>query len=236
MKPYFERGGIQIFHGDCRDILPRLGKDRADLIVTDPPYGVNFVSGRGSQSFGPIIGDDGSLNVPAALGLALKCLRRGRHIYIFGKFDLSQLPLCSLAEIIWDKEIVGLGDLTLPWGPSHELITFATYEISKANRDKGYGALAARMRRGSVIRCPRLQSGQVARHPTEKPLRVLRELIEASSVFDEVVLDPFAGSGSTLEAAHLEGRRAIGIEIDEAHCETAARRFEQGDLFAEARP
>jgi DNA modification methylase len=236
MKPYFEQGGVVIYHGRADDVLPTLAPSSVDLIVTDPPYGVDWQSSHRTRTdqFSKIEGDDGSLDVPAAMASALRALRRGRHVYIFGKFDLSDLPLTESVELIWDKENVGLGDLSLPWGPSHETITFATYEISKANRGKGYGRLAARLRQGSVIRCPRLRSGQVASHPTEKPVLLLRQLIESSSLIGETVLDPFMGSGSTLEAALIEGRSAIGIEISERYCEIAARRLDQMTLFGTA--
>lgn len=229
MTPYYEDEATTIFHGDCREILPQLTANSADVIVTDPPYGVDFQSARRPrvERLDRIDGDDGSLDVPAALNQALRLLRRGRHVYIFGHFDLSDLPLCSLAEIIWDKGIIGTGNLELPWATSHENITFAVYEISKANRAKGYGNLAARMRRGSVVRCQRMQSGQVKNHPTEKPVPLLRQLIESSSVWGETVLDPFMGSGSSLVAARLEGRKAIGIELKAKYCDVAVRRLQQ---------
>jgi DNA modification methylase len=64
-------------------------------------------------------------------------------------------------------------------------------------------------------------------HPTEKPVMLLRQLIEASSLHGDVVLDPFLGSGSTVVAARTEGRRAVGIEIEERYCEIAAKRLAQ---------
>lgn len=219
--PYYSRGGILIYLGDCSDF-----KIESDLIVTDPPYGQEFKSGK-SDLWGPIVGDDNRPKIEEKLGHALKGLRRGRHVYIFGKsFDLSKLPLCGVTELIWDKGMIGMGDLTVPWGPQHENITFANYEISKANREKGYGNLSARLRKGSVLRSLRPNSGRVKHHPTEKPVDILRQMIESSSVMGEIVFDPFVGSGSTLVAAALEGRNAVGIEIEERYCEIAAARCE----------
>lgn len=220
MKPYYEKNDLTLYHGDCADLsIPH------DLMVVDPPYGQQFVSGK-SAKWGAIEGDDDKAGTVARLAVALKGLGRGRHLYIFGKMDLSSLPLCGVTELIWDKEMVGMGDLTAPWGPQHENITFANYEISKANREKGYGNLSARLRKGSVIRCLRPNSGRVKHHPTEKPVDILRQLIESSSVMGETVYDPFAGSGSTLVAAALEGRKAVGCEIEERYCEAAVKRFE----------
>lgn len=227
MKPYYEFNGIIIYHGDCRDILPELPKTLiADLLLTDPPYGVSFSSGRGK--LGTVAKDrpEDQPEIIDGLRLAIKQLRRSRHVYIFGKLNLSSLPLCGSTELIWDKGKVGMGDLRLPWGPQHEVITFATYEPSKANREKrGYGKLSARLRKGSVLRCLRHNGKGAKRHPTEKPIDILRQMIESSTMLGERVLDPYMGSGSTLVAAAIEGRTAIGIELEEKYCEIAVKRL-----------
>ena len=224
--PYYQDDSVTLYHGDCREVLPALPRDSIDLLLTDPPYGIDFKSNRGSHE--KISGDDGSLDIPTCLNLAARVLRRGRHAYIFGPTSLTEgTPFTAAVELIWDKQVNGMGNLALPWSESHERITFAVYEPSKANRDKGYGGLAARMRQGSVLRVQRTTGGASLRHPTEKPVQLLRQLIESSSVWHETVLDPFVGVGSTLVAARLEGRRAIGIELDERYCEIAARRLEE---------
>lgn len=227
MSVYYENDLVTLYHGDCRDVLPTLARDSVHAIVTDPPYMVNYKSNRGGVH-DRIAGDDGSLDIPACLDLAAKALRRGRHAYIFGPTELTEgTPFGAAVELIWDKGIVGMGDLSLPWGKSHEPITFAVYEPSKANREKGYGGLAARVRQGSVLRVQRTNGGNTKRHPTEKPVPLLRQLVESSTVWDETVLDPFVGVGSTMVAAVLEGRRSIGIETDERYCEIAATRLSQ---------
>lgn len=223
MTPYYEDENCTIYHGDCLEVLPTLPASSVDLIVTDPPYGVRYESNRG-HGHGAIAGDDGTFDVPGALTIACRMLRRSRHAYVFGGIDLSTTPLTAQVELVWDKGVVGMGNLELPWSTSHEPITFAVYEPSRANREKGYGRLAARMRKGSVLRVQRTNGAATTRHPTEKPVPLLRELVESSSCMGEVVLDPFVGVGSTLVAAVLEGRKAIGIEIDERYCEAAASR------------
>ncbi len=224
---YYDEGGIQIWHGDCRDVLPTLAVGSVDLVLTDPPYGVRWESGFRQVGFGPIQGDDGTLPVLDILGLALRSLKRGRHVYAFGLDTFGDLPVGGRTELVWDKGIHGGGDLSLPWAPAHERILFGVYQSSKANREDGAGRLAARLRRGSVLRGQRAHGSGVTRHPTEKPISILREMIEASSLFGDVVLDPFVGSGSTLVAAQLEARCAIGIEIEERYCEVAAKRLSQ---------
>jgi hypothetical protein len=224
MTPYYDDGTCTIYHGDCREVLTTV--EPADLLLTDPPYGVDWKSGKGQHD--KIIGDDGSLVLESWLDLALRKIRRGRHVYIFGLNSgavPASMPLCGMTELIWDKGVIGMGDLAAPWGPAHESILFGVQEVSKSNRAKGYGVGAARLRKGSVLRIQRGQSGQTKRHPTEKPVDLLRVLIESSSTFGETVLDPFMGSGSSLVAAAAEGRKAVGIEIDERYCEVAALRL-----------
>jgi DNA modification methylase len=234
MIPYYDEAGVTVYHGDCQDVLPTLPRGSVDLIVTDPPYGKRWQSGRRQTRLDLIANDDGTLDIVDLIGEALLVLRDQRHLYVFGPADLSRLPLGSTVELIWDKGILGPGDLTLPWGPAHEPITFGVYVPRASNRASGSGRLAARLRRGSVIRVNRLNSGELEdgrdQHATPKPVELLRQLIESSSILGETVLDPFAGAGPVLEAAALEGRRVIGIELDERNCERIAKRLAQGVL------
>ena len=222
MQKYYDCNGVTLYLGDCREL-----NVSHDLLVTDPPYGQKFESGKAGGKWGAIVGDEDLDGVHERLLHVLKGLREARHCYIFGpSLDATKLPLAGVCQLIWDKGMVGMGNLTLPWGPQHEQITFGVITRSKANRGKGYGALSARMRKGSVIRSLRANSRGVKHHPTEKPVDVLRQLIESSSMLGEVVYDPFSGSGSTLIAAALEGRVAVGCEIEERYCETTVKRLE----------
>lgn len=225
MQPYYQDDYATIYHGDCRDVVENLVCSSMDLIVTDPPYGQNWRSGWREDKFDNIVGDDGNLNVVQILDDMITILKQNRHIYVFGGFDLSTLPVTSIVELIWDKMMTGPGDLSIPWGPAHEKIYFGVYRPSKANRENGQGRLAARLRQGSVLRVPRLNSRGVEKHPTEKPVKLLRQLIESSSLVDETVFDPFMGVASTLVAAKLEGRKSVGIEIDERYCGIGANRL-----------
>jgi len=225
MRPYYEHAGITIYHGDCREILPSLPKDSVDLLITDPPYGVSFRSAWRQDTFAEIVGDDSQEMALQGLGAALPVLTYQRHLYIFGRFDLTSLPISAPVELIWDKQYLGMGDLQLPWGIQHEYIQFCVSLKRNRNREaNGRRSLAARLRKGSILSFPR-RDGNVTAHPTEKPVDLIRELIESSSRIGECVLDCFCGSGSTIAAAKMEGRRAIGIEIEEKYCEIAAKRL-----------
>lgn len=235
MKPFYESDLATLYVGDAREVLPTLPKDSVDLLVADPPYGVGWQSGFRKEPFDQIAGDDGSLDVPAVLALVTAgALRNNRHVYVFG-FDAEALReplrLGATTELIWDKGELGLGNLKLPWGQAHERLTFGVHVQSPANRRDGRGRLAARMRAGSVLRVPKLH-GSVLRHPTEKPVALMRLLIESSSLPGDLVLDPFAGVGSALVAAIVTGRRAIGIEIDKCYAEIAVERLRKAEAIA----
>lgn len=229
MKPYYDSNGIRLYCGDAADILPTL--DTVDLLLTDPPYGVNYQSNlrneRGREKLAKIANDrpEDRETVLQILRLAYRRLRECRHAYVFGPFDLVELGFGGVADLIWDKGQQSGGDLSKPWGSSHESLKFGVRVASAANRRDGYGNGAARLRRGSVLHYARLHGSQLW-HPNQKPVLLLRELIESSSCIGETVLDPFAGSGSTLVAALREGRKAIGVEIDKDHCGVIAARLD----------
>jgi DNA modification methylase len=245
LAPYWSSpdGKIVLYNGDARDILPRLpqGRDGFDLLVTDPPYGVSAtVTGMRKKqlALGHVTNDEDTSVAWEVLPLAWQCLRSGRHAYVFGPFDLSSLAYATaVVDLVWDKEILGSGDLALPWGASHEPIHFAVRREG-AEGASNRGGLVAKMRRGTVLRHQRPHGSGARNHVTEKPIQLLRELIEASSVFGDIVLDPFAGSGSTLVAALIEGRGAVGIEVERGWCDVAVERLSaltrQGLLFGGA--
>lgn len=228
MKPYYQDDHVTLYHGDAAEVLAHV--QPADLIVTDPPYGIEFQSNRRAEQFDLIAGDDDANGITELVGQAIRQnLKRYRHAYIFGPLDFEPLvnagTVQTPVELIWNKSVLGMGNLSIPWAPQHENIQFMIAVKSKANVKKGEGRLAARLRRGSILTHQRPHAAGIKNHPTEKPVPLLRELIESSSCFGETVLDPFAGSGSTLVAATLEGRKSVGIELDERYCETAAKRL-----------
>lgn len=214
-----------VYRGRAEDLLPQFATGSVDLIVTDPPYGVGFASKWGSAigrpDFGPMAGDDGSLDWPEVAAELARVLRKHRHAYVFGGLALDGRCWPSTVALVWDKALLGMGDLRLPWSTSHEAITFA---VRRGDARPGDGALAARLRKGTVLRVPRSAGRSVVRHPVEKPVALLRQLIESSSCLGELVLDPFLGCGSTAVAALLSGRRFVGVELDPGYAAQAAER------------
>jgi DNA modification methylase len=220
---------VDLWCGRAEDVLPRLDSWSVDMIAMDPPYGAKWQSGRRNDRFATISGDDDASFVHEVLRNCLRVLREQRHVYVFGPLAFDGLPIGGTAELIWDKEHRGAGNLEIPWGPGHERIAFGVYVSRPSGRGRGDGRLAARLRQGSVLRVPRLNSADVRRHPTEKPVRLMRNLIESSSCAGDVVLDPFAGVGSTGVAAILSGRRALLVELDCGYCNIAAARLRAAD-------
>ncbi|MEV6737939.1 DNA methyltransferase [Streptomyces sp. NPDC051104] len=229
-----------IIWGDCRDpqIIASVPRGYG-LLATDPPYGIGYRS-NWSKQFDQLAGDDGSVDWPAVLGewvgpdgTQSVGMADKRHVMVFG-YDADTLAqplrLSATIELIWDKVIPGSGDVASVWATSHEPITFGVHFKRPSDRNAGRGALTARLRRGSVIRWPR-PSG-VLRHPTEKPWQVMAQLIESSSVFGDLVVDPCAGSGSTGVAAVLEGRRCFLVEYKREFAELAVRRVQAAERLA----
>lgn len=224
--PYYSDDHVELWHGDCREITAWLD---ADVLVTDPPYGIAYVSSRrkGARSK-PIDGD------------ADTCLRdhvihvwSQRPALVFGRWDVPR-PALTRARLVWDKNLLGTGDIRSPWGTSdEEIYVIGEWPPVKPGGRAREGGRPSRQ--SSVIRVQALAPGAHDRpdHPTPKPVPLMETLIAKCP--PGIIADPFAGSGSTLVAAKLQGRRAIGVELDERYCETAARRLAQDALpFGEA--
>ena len=212
MKPYYhdEASGITIYHGDCREVLPTLGS--IDLVVTDPPYGISHSSSHGATWQNSIIAGDSDTTLRDEVLLSFPV------VAAFGTWKTPPI-LNTRGVVVWDKgPAFGMGDLSFPFKPSWEMVYI---------RGGGWGG----RRDEGVWRGPVVVSwesrGRV--HPHQKPVELLVYLIAKHSGI--CVLDPFMGSGTTLVAAKLESRYAIGIEIEEPYCEIAANRLTQGVLF-----
>lgn len=204
MKPYFQNDLITLYHGDCLEITEWLS---ADVLVTDPPYGMSYdsnrVKGRESQS----IKNDASIE---ARDKAL-AFWGTKPALVFGTWRVER-PKNTRNLLIWSKgDDPGMGDLSMPWGLSHEEIyVLGTGFVGK--------------RESSVIKANKPPVSNRPDHPTPKPVGLMEKLIEKTQ---GTIADPFAGSGATLVAARNLGRKAIGIELEEKYCELIANRLSQ---------
>ena len=213
IKPYYCQDGITIYHGDSREILGGGQLSAIGLIVTDPPYGMSYCSNRSPKHL-HLGGIQGDQSYPEWIFYELT-YRVG--MCVFCRWDNLQTIPPPKSFIVWDKGVHSMGDLKHEFGRQWEGVAFypgPEHEFTKRPSD--------------VIRASRVTPGDM-QHPTQKPIECITPLILCHPV--GMILDPFMGSGTTLEAAKLTGRPAIGIEIEERFCEIAARRLSQGNLF-----
>jgi DNA modification methylase len=231
--------GIGVFyHADARDVLRGLPEDSVDLIVTDPPYGIGLYkegsavsSSKFAESQGAMYDDDPKTimdMLDETFMHAARLLKPDGHAYVFfhmTRYEPVYLMLkrhfgeCEATPLIWMKQTTGIGDPTRSWIYSYEPCFWVN--------------------RGRILVKPQpfnvLKYDTVGKkiHSVEKPVALMRHLVEASAVKGEIVLDPFAGSGSTLVAAAQLGCRFIGIEKHQDFYRSAVDRVAR-DLASEA--
>jgi site-specific DNA-methyltransferase (adenine-specific) len=221
MTPYYQRDGVALYQGDCLDIMPSLAGESFGAVVTDPPYFVpaNHYSTR--RAFPRTTADLSLLErfYFDWFAEAARLLRPTGVYYVFcdGQsypvfFPLALRHVKSARPLIWDKGVSVNG---YAWRHQHELILYAELP----------GSPAVRTGDGDVLRY-RAVPIQEREHPAQKPVDLLERLLAKHADADPV-LDPFAGRGTTLEAALLLGRRAVGIEIEERYCELTARALDR---------
>jgi DNA modification methylase len=213
---YRDNHGV-LYCGDCLEIMPLLDKEKLTLI-TDPPYGIdydpkwlsdmNIAKGSKPNSTNEkVINDKGELNLQFLFEFKRRAIFGFPYIY-----DEK-----ATGWLVWDKQpqVSGRG-MTTP------------VEIASTTLRKGFDLFHCmwagflRDKGDSEVR---------SEHPTQKPLKLMTWLINEFLDDNEVVFDPFAGSGTTLRAAKDLGRKYIGIEISEKYCEIAAKRLGQEVLF-----
>jgi site-specific DNA-methyltransferase (adenine-specific) len=196
LRPYHEEAAVTIYHGDCRQIVPMLG--RFDLLLTDPPYGIGIAANPVRQKHAKMEWD---ADVPDAWVLPMMLASASKAIVWGGNYFSLPPQQCFFA---WDKM-------------QPEDFSLAMLEQAWTNL-KG----PAKMFRKSV-------TSYAKEHPTQKPVELLQWCISRAGEV-QTILDPFAGSGTTGEAAKIMGKKAVLIEREERYCEIAARRLAQDML------
>ncbi|MGE0854246.1 MAG: site-specific DNA-methyltransferase [Hyphomicrobiaceae bacterium] len=211
-------GDATLYCGDCREILPTLGK--VDAVVTDPPYGIDYGRAGGfnaSHGWGPWRENCewDKDRPPRAVFDLMRAISKTQIIW-GGNYFTDYLPP-TMHWLLWDK---GQRDFSL-----------ADFEI----------ACGSQTRAARVIACPRGRAVKDGKeHPTQKPVEVMRYCLQELPANTSTVLDPFMGSGTTGIACARLGRRFIGIEIEPRYFDIACRRIEeayrQADLFIDRPP
>lgn len=216
MIPYYQDEAVTIYHGDCREILPSLPK--VDLVLTDPPYGIDIVSSNGTiggtsrnikqrqadinSVHAPVVGDDRPTDALYLVGLARQAIIWG------GNYIANQLPP-SPCWLVWYKRING------------QCNNFADCELAWTSLDK-----PSRVIQHLWMGMIRDSEHEEHYHPTQKPVALMQWAIQQA---DDVrtVIDPFMGAGPVIRAAKNLSMKAIGIEIEERYCEVAVNRCRQ---------
>ena len=197
MKPYYQHAGITIYHGDCRDILPSLG--RVDAVITDPPYGIEYRRSNWDK------------NIP------MNWLPLSQSIAGIVAFTTGPLT-------IWEYPVP---DWVMCWGrpASNSRTSHGSFNHWTPILVYGKGTWNPDFISLHAAQIGNENLG--INHPCPKPVKLMRWLLEGATVGGGCVVDPFCGSGTTLVAAKDLNRYAIGIETEENYCEIAAKRLSQ---------
>jgi site-specific DNA-methyltransferase (adenine-specific) len=207
-------GDCTLYCGDSKDIISQI--DNVDAVVTDPPYGMNFVSNHRKEKYEKIHNDDGYELLRWAASIEAK-----HSSYVFCRWDNLYQVNKPNSLITWVKNNWSMGDLQHEHARQTEVCLFY----------KGANHYFPNKRPTDVIFCKRTGNEF---HPTEKPLQLIIAVVEWTN---GVVIDPFMGSGTTGVACAKRGRKFIGVELDQKYFDIACQRIEkayqQPDLFVD---
>ena len=218
--------------GDCLDVMQGIPDGSVDMVMTDPPYGMNFQSNwsKNGPRHKKIEGDSAAdfrwlqdafrLLKPDGGSLISFCDWNTSHRW---REEIERAGFVIKSQVIWDRLHHGMGDLKGAFAPQHDIVWYAT----KGRR------IFVNGRPKSVMRHKRPSPADDHGHPTCKPVALMEELIRATDDGSgSVVLDPFLGSGTTGVAAANTGRRFIGIERDPDYFTVAQARIQKAQADA----
>lgn len=230
-QPYYSDDRVTLYHGDALEVDAWLS---ADVLATDPPYGINWhapkgwtnaFGGGGHRSSGNAVSIAQDKDTAARDGVM--SLWGDKPAAVFGDL-LKSAPNGTRQMCIYAKPFdAGIRGATGGFRRDAEAIFLAgAWPI-------GIGGRSSVLKTNGYVAGPRGIATR-SQHPHAKPIDVLEQLIAAAP--DGIIADPFAGSGSTLVAARNLGRKAIGVEIEERYCELIARRLDQQAFDFEEEP
>lgn len=231
---------MAIFHelrnAPSEEFCQRISPGSVNLVLTDPPFGVDNLSNMAVTSHGKAharkIANDETPEIAIetfkkVMNSLLPKTADVCDAYVFTSYQVLEEWLVMAknymasfgfekkANLIWVKDGPGMGDLNSPWGMAYEIILF----FQKGRREKSV------QRRNGVLHFPQVRPADLI-HPHEKPIPLLETLIRTSTDKGDFVVDPFAGSGSTVRAAKLCERNCLGIEYDKKNYDLALKALE----------
>ena len=217
----------KVFNEDCLNGITRIDDKSIDLVLTDIPYGMDFQSSRRKEKHLKIQNDIDVNWFPDWIKEIDRVSKDDAHLYIFcshHKVDFFKSEIEKFRKVknilIWEKNNHGSGDLLGDYAPKYEMVLFCSNGDKKLNGGRD----------ANIIKANRTQNNL---HPTEKPVNLMEYFVSKSSNENDLVLDTFAGSGSTLVACKNTKRNFIGFEIEKTYIDTINKRLQsvQGSLF-----
>lgn len=262
IKPYYQNGGVTLFHADWSAVLPCLESESVDCVLTDPPFGIDYQNNYTHDPHHKLAGDSGPFSYKP---FAEQCFRLQKDgTAFFGYTGWSEYPshfgdvraagFLVKEPLIVQKRPSGKTDLHGSFQSNADWLIFAakgrfTFRQTQLVKNKKAGVVPNKGRKPVPefkTRLPACWFGEGYpwstenpatnpdhRHPTRKTVELMTWLLSLSTDINDLVLDPFAGSGTTLLAARQTGRRAVGVEIEERYCELAARRLDEVGALVE---
>ncbi len=240
-----------LYNEDVLVGMDRIADNSIDLVVADPPYGLGKDFGNLSDKMNP---DDFLQWTKAWITAVLPKLKSAGSLYIFTTwkyspeiFSFIKTKMIMVNEIIWDRRVPSMGGSTRKFSSVHDTIGFFAKskkyffdldsvripydpETKKARtRSRFVGSKWLELGHNpkdvwSVSRLHKLHRERED-HPTQKPLEIIERMVKSSCPKNGAVLDPFAGSGTTIEACLLNGRRCYAFEINPSYCEMIHNRL-----------
>lgn len=211
---------INLYNGDCLEIMKNIPNNSVDMVLCDPPYGISFQSGRRKNKYSKIENDNNLLFLNKYFEQCYRIMKENTAIYCFCSWqniDIFKKEFEKFFKtkniLIWVKNNHGSGDLKAGYSPKYEMILYG---------NKGRRIFEGK-RYEDVLFFDKTKNEL---HPTQKPVELLEFLIQNSSVEESLVFDGFMGSGSTGVACINTNRDFIGIELDENYFNIAKDRID----------
>lgn len=225
----------KIILGDCVEVMKKIPNESIDLIITDPPYGINFKSNMDTKNrFDRIINDDNLDFFEPFIKESFRILKNNTNLYIFCRFDnypyfyeiIKKNGFKVSNCLIWEKSkaLGGLGDMEASYLANYEFIIFA----HKGRRILFKNRIG---RQFGLIKDESINNPLKLLYPTQKPVSLFKKLITLSSSVGDIVLDPFMGSGTTAVACKQCNRKYLCIDLNPLAIELANKRLCQEVLL-----
>lgn len=210
----------KVIHGDCLEVMKCLPDESVDMVLTDPPYGMKFQSNHRKEKYSKIIGDNSLEWIDEFVKQSYRIAKNNTAHYIFCSFHNIDIFKQSFQKyftvkniLVWEKNNTSMGDLKADFAPKVEFILF----LQKGRR------LINGKRDANIFKFSRTGNKL---HPTEKPVDMFEYMLLKFSDINGIIIDPFAGSGTTGVACINKNRNYILIEKEQEYIDIINKRLQ----------